>query len=301
MLTFTQRCKPYLYTDDEKTFMKNLTAPEIFEPDNPRTGDVQLYLYEKQEVKARSKISFSMHVFSLIVSGSKEIYNTDKPVMLSKNKFVLIRSANYLMTELIAAPESNYKSVLLFFSDKVLEQFIFKFKHLINKGTHQQDKVITFQHDSYSEGFRDSLINLSASQAGQSQEFLQLKFEELMYYLLTQQPEQLSNWLYAGQSDQELKFRKTVESNVFADLSLEELAFLCNMSLSSFKRHFQKYYHTTPRQWMISERMRLAEILLRKGERPTDIYPKAGYSTLSNFVKAYRLFHGETPKAAAAK
>ena len=128
--------------------MKNLTAPEIFEPDNPRTGDVQLYLYEKQEVKARSKISFSMHVFSLIVSGSKEIYNTDKPVMLSKNKFVLIRSANYLMTELIAAPESNYKSVLLFFSDKVLEQFIFKFKHLINKGTHQQDKVITFQHDS---------------------------------------------------------------------------------------------------------------------------------------------------------
>ena len=280
--------------------MKEATAPEIFTNDHSNQADIQLFHYEKSDVKAKSKISFSKHVFSLIISGSKEIYNTSKPVLLSKNRFVLIKSANYLMTELVAEPHSNYQSILLFFSDRALENFILKFQHIIDRQVNQHEKVVTFQHDSYSEGFRNSLLHLLSTEASQSQEFLQLKFEELMYYLLVKEPEKLSSWMYAHQSDQELRFRKTVESNVFADLSLEELAYLCNMSLSSFKRHFQKYYGTTPKQWMISERMRLAEVLLRKGERPTDVYPKAGYSTLSNFVKAYRSFHGETPKATAS-
>ncbi|MEL7147649.1 MAG: AraC family transcriptional regulator [Bacteroidota bacterium] len=280
--------------------MKNLIAPEIFEISNQPTGDIQLYPYEKKDGTSRSRISFSKHVFSFIVSGSKEIYNTDKPVLLSSNKFVLIKSANYLMTELVSAPASNYQSVLLFFSDQILQDFVFKYRHLIPEHLTGQNRVMTFRHDTYSEGFRNSLTSLSATSAGQSQDFLRLKFEELMYYLLIQDPTGMSSWLEAGQNDLEMRFRKTVESNVFADLSLEELAFLCNMSLSSFKRHFQKYYHSTPRQWMIKERMRLAKILLRRGERPTDVYPKAGYSTLSNFIKAYRLFHGETPRAAVA-
>lgn len=46
--------------------------------------------------------------------------------------------------------------------------------------------------------------------------------------------------LVGNNNDKSQKFIKTVESNQYKKLPLSELAFLCNMSLSTFKLEFKK-------------------------------------------------------------
>ncbi|MEM9929492.1 MAG: helix-turn-helix transcriptional regulator, partial [Bacteroidota bacterium] len=76
-----------------------------------------------------------------------------------------------------------------------------------------------------------------------------------------------------------------------------ELAFLCNMSLSTFKRAFARHFNTTPGKWFLEQRLAHARYLLvTQRQRPSDIFMSVGYDNLTNFIQAFRKQYGKTPK-----
>ena len=92
-------------------------------------------------------------------------------------------------------------------------------------------------------------------------------------------------------------FKKIIESKVQSNLKLGEIAFLCNMSLSTFKRHFTSEYKTTPGKWLQERRLETAKKLLEKGElKSSDIYLDFVYNNLSNFSIAFKNKYGFSPK-----
>nr|WP_281064986.1 AraC family transcriptional regulator [Asticcacaulis solisilvae] len=81
-------------------------------------------------------------------------------------------------------------------------------------------------------------------------------------------------------------------------LSQEELAFLCHMSLSTFKRRFQAVYDMSPGQWLHRRRLDYAAHLLKVERRKaSDIYFDVGFATLSSFTQSFKSHYGVTPKA----
>ena len=48
---------------------------------------------------------------------------------------------------------------------------------------------------------------------------------------------------------EDMIMRKAVENNIGRKITVEELAFLSNLSLSSFKRKFNKIYGMAPQHW----------------------------------------------------
>ncbi len=64
--------------------------------------------------------------------------------------------------------------------------------------------------------------------------------------------------LFNYDSDRDLLIRQAVTANMFYTITAEELAFLCNMTLSTFKRHFGKIYGTSPSKWILAKRMEKA-------------------------------------------
>ena len=81
------------------------------------------------------------------------------------------------------------------------------------------------------------------------------------------------------------------------DISLQELAFLCNMSLSSFKRKFSETYNDTPFHWIQNRRLDLVKQQLQLANvRPSDIYLEYGFSNQSSFTQAFKKRFGITPK-----
>jgi AraC-like DNA-binding protein len=103
--------------------------------------------------------------------------------------------------------------------------------------------------------------------------------------------------LIHNSNNQDQKFIQTIESNQLNKLSVEELSFLCNMSASTFKREFEKQFHSSPSKWFQEKRLVHSAFLLQtKSHRPTDIYEEIGYNTLSNFTQAFKNRFGVTPK-----
>ena len=69
------------------------------------------------------------------------------------------------------------------------------------------------------------------------------------------------------------------------------------MSISKFKRKFEKNYEMPPIKWFQNKRLDHAAYLLKNDKnRPSDIYEEIGYDSLSNFIKAFKAKFGITPK-----
>ena len=80
-------------------------------------------------------------------------------------------------------------------------------------------------------------------------------------------------------------------------MTVEEMAFLCHMSLSTFKRRFAIIYGTSPNKWLLEKKMQKAAQLLKQGDfKVNELYFELGYENLSSFIHSFKLFHGVTPK-----
>ncbi|WP_316801507.1 AraC family transcriptional regulator [Pedobacter frigidisoli] len=83
-------------------------------------------------------------------------------------------------------------------------------------------------------------------------------------------------------------FKQIIEANLFAHITLNELADYCNLSLSSFKREFAKHYNDTPANYIKSKRLeKAAELLVVSNMRITDIAFECGFSELANFTRSF--------------
>ncbi|MCH9682591.1 MAG: helix-turn-helix transcriptional regulator [Deltaproteobacteria bacterium] len=81
-------------------------------------------------------------------------------------------------------------------------------------------------------------------------------------------------------------------------LQVPDLAELCAMSLSSFKRHFQSVYGTTPGKWLTKIRLDHARAMVVGGDvAVSEIGRACGYRDASAFIRAFRRRFGATPQS----
>jgi len=103
--------------------------------------------------------------------------------------------------------------------------------------------------------------------------------------------------LISYHSDRDLLIRQVVTANTYNFISLEELAFLCYMTLSTFKRRFASLYGTSPKKWFQEKRMEKAAKMLRNSNlNLTEIHLELGYENLSSFIQSFKQVYGTTPK-----
>ena len=91
-------------------------------------------------------------------------------------------------------------------------------------------------------------------------------------------------------------FKQIIEANLFAPITLNELADYCNLSLSSFKREFAKHYNDTPANYIKSKRLeKAAELLMVSNMRITEIAFECGFNELANFTRSFHDKFSITP------
>jgi AraC-like DNA-binding protein len=126
---------------------------------------------------------------------------------------------------------------------------------------------------------------------------LAVKFEELMLYLLQKYGRKFELYLHSLIINEKSQFKKIVKNQIDSNLKLEEVAFLCHMSLSTFKRNFTKEYKVSPGKWLQDKRLQKSKNILERGDlKPSDIYLDFGYNNLSNFSTAFKNKFGFSPK-----
>ena len=152
------------------------------------------------------------------------------------------------------------------------------------------------RNDTYIISYLNSLSTITTAPTIFKENLLAVKFEELMLYLLQKYGKKFELYLYSLITKETSPFKKTVESNTLTHLKLGEIAFLCNMSLSTFKRQFIKEYQTSPGKWFQDKRLQKAkEKLEQEHLKPSAIYLEFGYNNLSNFSIAFKNKFGYNP------
>lgn len=139
--------------------------------------------------------------------------------------------------------------------------------------------------DAYAQALKFYLDNPSLI----SEELLALKLQELILMLLnTDKDGSITSFLGGLFKTENHEFQDVIASKLYEDLSLEELAFLTGLSLSSFKRKFKAIYDNSPNQYIKSKRIEKAENLLKNtSDRISDIAYQIGFNDLGYFSKVF--------------
>ncbi len=260
------------------------------------TVDIDLYDYRSVKEISKQQIILRKNTFSFLLEGSKHVFSETADHAISHDKFLLMKSGNCLMTEVLSQPQRRYRSMLLFFSDEALARLISKLDISHQSGA-TNSSIFSFEYDGFIRRFVDSLQELDRLDSRVKTSLLVVKFEEIMLYLLSKYGSGFISSLLRDKSRQVSKLRSVVEHNKLTRLSLKELAFLADMSVSTFKREFDKLYGMSPIRLFQERRLDHAAFLIQDmGKRPSEVFVEVGYENLSSFIQAYKSRFGSTPK-----
>lgn len=203
------------------------------------------------------------------------------------------------MTELLSNDEI-YFCKLFFFTNKNILDFLEKHDYLVKnrKNLKIEKPFFVIENDEFIDSFVSSITSLLHLKTNDSAPFMSVKFEEIMLYLSHKYGSSFINYIKAlSAPEKNSSLKKIVEASVYSSLNLSEIAFLANMSLSTFKRHFEKEYNANPGKWLQKKRLGHAKKLLEETQKkPMEIYADLGYTNFSNFSIAFKREFGLSPK-----
>lgn len=240
-------------------------------------------------------MELSKNVFSFLQEGIKGIITEENSTKINNQEFLIIGSGNCLMTE-NTSEKGIYHSTLLFFDNSALFDFC-NDVGISRTKTYRYQPYTTYMYDDYIRQFVQSLEYIRQNNLQKQKGLLKAKFEEIMYYLLDRNGVDFIYSMFFYQDNNKKDFAHIIESNKLNNLTIQELAFLCNMSVSSFKRNFTEHYQVSPIKWFQMKRLEYAAYLLSiEKRRPSDIYMEIGFESLSSFIQAFKQKYNVTPK-----
>jgi len=257
--------------------------------------------YHAPHESSKNKIIFDRNMINFIVSGKKGIYTYDCYQEIGNTQALFVAKGHCLTTEKFE-DGGKFESIILFFNHQNVLDFKIKYAELIAQYAlpwkdEIEPQIFVFDQDQFMGNYLSSILYLFGSPQGISNDMCRLKFEEILIHLFHQYGNRFYRFFDQLSFNQSLDlFKKTVEKNALNKLSLDEMAFLCNMSLSSFKRHFLKTYGLPPHKWFQQRRLEHAFQLIKHSKaKPSDIYLDLGYENLSSFTTAFKQHYGVAP------
>ncbi len=258
-----------------------------------KKSETHIHFYSTDKFSVKNKVVFNQFLICFLLQGTKEVFSQNKNVKINNKQILLLESGSVLMSESLT-DNQKFESILLFFSHKFVTDFCLKHQVTIQSLNASVENYPTITKNYFLENFQNSLILLRHSGL---KELEQLKLEELLLYLYLHNPREFFSFLGKTTcSFPESTIRKVMAMHSGSKLTIEELAFLCNMSVATFKRHFTTVFNTSPKKYLTENRMLKARQLLQYKQAPSKIYPELGYESLSAFSNEFKKHVGLSPK-----
>lgn len=266
----------------------------------PDRDVLSTYSYVSNEKAQRNKILLQENFINFLEKGEKVVHYANKATTITNTQFAILSSNNCLMTEKLSV-DNEYRSTLFFFNDLALSHFFIKYDHIIKSISAYSEKVeepfLVFEKDEFIDHYIGSLKIIQQKSSFISIQMLQLKFEELMLHLLEKYPKAILSFQTKKLEEySDIEIKKAVEKNLTNNLTLDELAFLCHTSVSTFKRKFLRLYNIVPSKYFLQKKMEIATSLLLQNKNPSEVFYEVGYENHSSFSQSFKRIYGISPK-----
>jgi AraC-like DNA-binding protein len=234
------------------------------------------------------------HVFSYQISGTLLVNDGKKEHRFAEGDFRFVKR-NQLAKFLKQPPEGGeFKSISMIIDQETLRSMSIEQGYTASKD-HTTESVFQLVAHPLYKSFMDSLMPYESLPPEENKALLSLKVKEAVLLLLRNQPalkDVLFDFTEPGKIDLEAFMIKNYQFNV----GLHRFAYLTGRSLATFKRDFEKAFHTSPGNWLLQKRLQEAHYLIKeKGNKPSDVYLEVGFEDLSHFSYAFKNAYGVAP------
>ncbi|RYU95628.1 helix-turn-helix transcriptional regulator [Emticicia agri] len=258
--------------------------------------DMTFVAYRNNVYPSRNEIFFEEHAIVYVLEGEKKFISPTQDIHVQKGQILFFQRGCYSMNESI---DTNYRSLVFFFPESLLKEFVAQNLSLFedsNEGAFEQ--ILSLESTENFDKFVDSLIPFFSARTNLMNQFLKLKFTELMLHLLElDRSNQFKRTLFKIYQGQKIDLGYLLETYYLKPLSIEELARISGRSLSVFKRDFEQQFHASPASWIKNKRLEYASFLLQNtSKNVSEISLEIGYESVSHFIKAFKEKYGFTPK-----
>ncbi|WP_204336099.1 helix-turn-helix domain-containing protein [Leptobacterium flavescens] len=235
--------------------------------------------------------------FMFVNRGEVSIRSQEDYITLNRNKGLLAKCLNYFFepSEDQSKCDDGIESVGIFLYPSLVEE-VFEFD--ISKSNYSLDfNLKQIEIDRLLENYRESINILLDNPELADVHMIKTKLKEFVLLMTKSQqaPSQL-DFLAALFKPNEVAFKSTIRHNLYANLSLDELAALCHLSTSSFKRKFKEVFNDSPKKYITKKKVEKAAELLKANDlRISDIAYDVGFDSLATFNRNFISLYGKSP------
>lgn len=229
-----------------------------------------------------------------VLSGKKTMHTPDNSVTLNKGSIAFVKKGACIVEQFYEEP---FCIVAFIIPDSFLKNFLRDTSIGENVVAKETAPIISVYDDDMIKGFYQSIIPYFMRPESIPEEILELKFKELLLYMLHNPAnEDLHSYLLELKGQTDTPIRAIMEANYSFNLSLDAYARLTNRSVSSFKRDFQAVYKTSPGRWLMDKKLSHAKkLLLQTNDSIASVAFDSGFENTAHFSRIFKQKNGITP------
>lgn len=236
--------------------------------------------------------------FLFLSKGAFDFRTPNQLLSFSEGDGMLAKCGNYLIENNAneqKVPTETVTVVGAFFYPDIVKKFFEA--DLSPKAFTNPITVSKIHIDTLLKHFIDSLNYLLDNPSIVDDNIVINKQKELLILLSkSENPTNIITFINSLFSPFEYNFRDVIEKNIYSDLTVKELAYLCNMSEATFKRHFNTIYNQSPAKYIQLKKLARAKQLLKtQSNTIAGIAYDCGFSSPSSFNTAFKKNFGLTP------
>jgi len=151
--------------------------------------------------------------------------------------------------------------------------------------------------DDLMENFINGIEFLLDNPTVSTDSMIKIKLKEFLLLLSkTENAPTLLDFVSSLFKPYEYDFKKVIKQNTFSNLSVNEFATLCGMSISTFQRTFYNVFEQTPAKYILEQRMiKAKKMLSNKNKRISEIAYDCGYQSIPTFNRLFKKSFGLSP------
>ena len=236
--------------------------------------------------------------FLYVMEGAYNSISEQGELRIQAEESLLMRCGNYLSEMLSTEQSQKYQAVAVHFYPEVLQKIYENELPEFLKSAGPSDVTMsTIKGDVLIKKYIDSILFYFENPQLADEEILILKLKEIILLLnKTRNAPQIRRILSNLFNPLTYTFREVVEAHLYHTITIERLALLVGMSLSTFKREFEKVYQASPATYIRNKKLAKADEYLRSTDmRATEIAYECGFANVSHFSRTFKQKHHLSP------